>query len=72
MLKDLFVRALPHFESSPHAADLEGFATSLHEAGYLLHSKQRHVRRLYRALSAAESNPLSNLSDAELRAIFDG
>jgi integrase/recombinase XerD len=72
MLKDLFVRALPHFESSPHVADLELFATSLDSGCYSWHSKRRHVRRLYRALSAATSTPLSILSADELGAIFDG
>jgi integrase/recombinase XerD len=70
MLRDLFHRSFSCYEASPHAADLEGFAKWLVDQGYPLRPAQCKVRHLYRALTAAASEPIPAASLGELRSIF--
>jgi integrase/recombinase XerD len=71
MLSDLFIRSLPRYEASPHAADLEGFAHWLDVEGYARPAMRWCVRRLYRALSSCTCEAGSAFSDEQLRALFD-
>lgn len=71
MLQNLFDRALPRLMASPHAADLDAFAVFLLSEPYSRLTRRRHVRHLARVLDGATPIPLVNISDVELRKLFD-
>ena len=64
MLEKLFSRTLMRYTSSPHAADLEAFATVMAAAGYKGRAVEKHVRRLQFVLSRA-SLPAGFTIDAD-------
>lgn len=70
MLEQLFSRSLSRYTSSPHAADLDAFATMV--AGHGLDSRRtkRHTRRLLQVLQAAELPPNVTIGADVLRAAF--
>jgi integrase/recombinase XerD len=71
MLEQLFSRSLPRYTSSPHAADLDAFATMVAAQGLDTRRTQRHTRRLLRVLEAAELPPSAIVDGEALRAAFD-
>lgn len=72
MLEQLFSRSLSRYTSSPHAADLDAFATMVAASG-LDHSRRtkRHTRRLLRVLEASGLPPIDTIGVDVLRAAFD-
>lgn len=53
MLEKLFSRTLSRYTSSPHATDLEAFASMVAAAGYKGRAVEKHVRRLQFVLAGA-------------------
>jgi len=71
MLEQLFSRSLNRYTSSPHAADLDGFANMVAANGLENRRTERHTRRLRRVLEAAALQPGAAISVDLLRAAFD-
>lgn len=69
MLRDLFRRAYPQYESSPHAAEFEGFASWLVAGGRSQKAVQWCCRRLRRALAVFDQ-PVVVFSSERLRGAF--
>ena len=70
MLRELFHRTYPRYESSPHAADLEGFGIWLHARGHAEKPTRWFCRRLYRALQPMSLPSESIFSSEQLRLAF--
>lgn len=71
MLEQLFSRSLTRYMSSPHATDLDAFATMVAANGLDNRRTERHTRRLLRVLEAAGLQPDAAISADVLRAAFD-
>ena len=70
MLEKLFSRTLSRYTSSPHAADLEAFATMVAAAGYRGRAVEKHVRRLQFVLSDTALPADFTIGADALRAAF--
>lgn len=70
MLELLFSRSLSRYTSSPHAADLDAFATMVAAHGLNTRRTERHTRRLLRVLEAAQLPPNATVDRNVLRAAF--
>ena len=70
MLEQLFSRSLSRYTSSPHAADLDAFATMIAASGLDNRRTERHTRRLLWVLEAADLPPIGAIAADELRAAF--
>ena len=70
MLEQLFSRSLTRYTLSPHAADLEAFASMLVAQGYKYRVPERHTRRLQNVLEAAGLPPNSTFAADQLRDAF--
>jgi integrase/recombinase XerD len=70
MLEQLFSRSLSRYTSSPHAADLDAFATMVAATGRANRRTERHTRRLLWVLQAAELPPNATLGADALRTAF--
>ena len=70
MLEQLFSRSLSRYTSSPHAADLDAFATMVAASGIDNRRTERHTRRLLWVLEAADLPPIGAIAADELRAAF--
>lgn len=69
MLERLFSRSLSRYTTSPHAADLDAFASMLVDE--VQHgSAEDHVRRLLRVLAVAKLPPNSTIGVDQLRDAF--
>ena len=71
MLEQLFSRSLSRYTSSPHAADLDAFATMVAASGLDKRRTERHTRRLLWVLEAADLAPIGAIGADVLRAAFD-
>ena len=63
MLELLFRRSLTRYTASPHAADLDAFASMLVGQGYKDRVPERHTRRLLQALQAADPREETQIID---------
>jgi integrase/recombinase XerD len=70
MLEQLFSRSLSRYTSSPHAADLDAFATVVAARGLNNRRTERHTRRLLWVLEAAALPPNATVDADMLRAAF--
>ncbi|HSI51900.1 MAG TPA: tyrosine-type recombinase/integrase [Ideonella sp.] len=70
MLKQLYSRSLSRYTSSPHAADLDAFATMVAARGVDNRRTERHTRRLLWVLEAAALPPNGIIGADELRSAF--
>jgi site-specific recombinase XerD len=70
MLEQLFSRSLRRYTSSPHAADLDAFATMVAATGRNKRRTERHTRRLLWVLEAAALPPNATIAADALRAAF--
>lgn len=70
MLERLFSRSLAHYTSSPHAADLDSFASMLIGEGRSRRNPERHVRRLHQVLQTADLSPNTTVGVDRLRDAF--
>lgn len=70
MLEQLFSRSLSRYTSSPHAADLDAFATMVAASGLDNRRTERHTRRLLWVLEASALPPNSTIGADELHAAF--
>ncbi len=70
MLEQLFSRSLSRYTSSPHAADLDAFATMVAAHGLDTRRTERHTRRLLWVLEAAELPPNATVDRDVLRGAF--
>jgi integrase len=70
MLEQLFSRSLSRYTSSPHAADLDAFATMVAACGVDNRRTERHTRRLLWVLEAVALPPNAIIGADELRAAF--
>jgi integrase/recombinase XerD len=70
MLELLFSRSLSRYTSSPHAADLDAFATMVAARGCKNRRTERHTRRLLWVLEAAALPPNTTIGADVLRAAF--
>ena len=70
MLEQLFSRSLSRYTSSPHAADLDAFATLVAAHGVDNRRTERHTRRLLQVLQATELPPNATIGADVLRAAF--
>lgn len=70
MLEQLFSRSLTRYTSSPHAADLDAFASMLVAQGYKGRVPERHTRRLQTVLEAADLPPTVTFAADQLRDAF--
>ena len=70
MLELLFSRSLSRYASSPHAADLDAFATMVAARGFNNRRTERHTRRLLWVLEAAALPPNTTIGADMLRAAF--
>jgi site-specific recombinase XerD len=70
MLEQLFSRSLPRYTASPHAADLDAFATMAAACGHTGRIPERHTRRLQSVLARAVLPPNATISIDALRAAF--
>jgi integrase len=70
MLEQLFSRSLTRYTSSPHAADLDAFATMVAASGLDNRRTERHTRRLLWVLEAAGLPPRDAIRADVLRAAF--
>ena len=70
MLEHLFSRSLSRYTSSPHAADLDAFATMVAASGLDNRRTERHTRRLLWVLEAAGLPPIDAIGADVLRAAF--
>lgn len=71
MLEQLFSRSLSRCASSPHAADLDAFATMVAASGLDNRRTERHTRRLLWVLESAGLPPIAATSVDALRVAFD-
>lgn len=72
MLEQLFSRSLSRYTSSPHAADLEAFATMVAATGHKGRKPERHTRRLQLVLAKAALPSNFTIELDALRAAFAG
>ena len=70
MLEQLFSRSLSRYTSSPHAADLDAFATMVAARGLDNRRTERHTRRLLRVLETGALPPNATIGADVLRAAF--
>jgi integrase/recombinase XerD len=70
MLEQLFSRSLPRYTSSPHATDLDAFATMVAASGLPNRRIERHTRRLLWVLEAGALPPNGTIGADALRAAF--
>jgi integrase/recombinase XerD len=70
MLERLFSRSLARYTSSPHAADLDAFASMLVGEGRWRRNPERHVRRLHQVLQATDLPPNTTVGVDQLRNAF--
>jgi len=70
MLEQLYSRSLFRYTSSPHAVDLDAFATMVAARGVDNRRTERHTRRLLWVLEAAALPPNGIIGADELRAAF--
>jgi hypothetical protein len=70
MLEQLFSRSLSRYTSSPHAADLDAFATMVAACGFDNRRTERHTRRLLWVLQAGKLPPNATIDADVLRAAF--
>lgn len=70
MLEQLFSRSLTRYTTSPHAADLDAFASMLVALGYKDRVPERHTRRLQIALESADLPPNATVGADQLRDAF--
>lgn len=70
MLELLFSRSLSRYASSPHAVDLDAFATMVASRGLPNRRTERHTRRLFWVLEAASLSPDTIVDPDELRIAF--
>jgi integrase len=70
MLEQLFSRSLTRYTVSPHAADLDAFASMLVGLGYKDRVPERHTRRLQNVLEAAGLQPNAIFAADQLRDAF--
>lgn len=70
MLEQLFSRSLRRYTSSPHAADLDAFATMVAATGRNKRRTERHTRRLLWVLESAELPANAAIACDALRAAF--
>jgi site-specific recombinase XerD len=70
MLEQLFSRSLSRYTSSPHAADLDAFATRVAARGFNKRRTERHTRRLLWVLEASALPPNTTIGANVLRAAF--
>ncbi len=71
MLEQLFSRSLSRYTSSPHAADLDAFATMVAATGSNNRRTERHTRRLRQVLESSGLPPIATTRADVLRAAFD-
>lgn len=70
MLEQLFSRSLSRYTASPHAADLDAFATMVAACGHKCRTPERHTRRLQCVLAEADLPPNATIGIDALRAAF--
>jgi integrase len=70
MLEQLFSRSLSRYTSSPHAIDLDSFASMLAARGHSDLGVSNHTRRLLQVLSAVKLPPDASVGADVLRAAF--
>ena len=70
MLEQLFSRSLSRYTSSPHAADLDAFATMVAAHGLDNRRTERHTRRLLWVLEAGALPPSATIGADVLRTAF--
>jgi integrase/recombinase XerD len=70
MLELLFSRSLSRYTSSPHAADLDAFATMVAARGFNNRRTERHTRRLLWVLEASALPPNTTNGADVLRTAF--
>ena len=70
MLEQLFSRSLSRYTASPHAADLDAFATMVAACGHKSRTPERHTRRLQLVLAKAELPANATIGIDALRAAF--
>jgi len=70
MLEQLFSRSLSRYTASPHAADLDAFATMVAACGHKSRTPERHTRRLQLVLAKAELPSNATIGIDALRAAF--
>jgi integrase/recombinase XerD len=71
MLEQLFSRSLSRYASSPHAADLDAFATMVAASGRNNRRTERHTRRLLCVLEVSALPPNATIDADVLHAAFD-
>lgn len=70
MLERLFSRSLARYTASPHAVDLDAFASKLVGEGRSRRNPERHVRRLHQVLQTVDLPPNITVGVDELRRAF--